>query len=324
MDKKSNNFLEDNFELNDIKPTTKKTVKKEPVKKEPVRNTTNIDFNHFFTNCKEFIFKHKTIILSSIAIIIILIAVFSIISNLINYNQNKEELEVTKDTIPYTDTVETTDKPAETAVPATEPPAISVETQPPTEAKSEINKKQFENIRLRYNNDDIMGYILAFGTNINAPVAIAENNTFYQDHDLYKNENIDGALFLDSSTDVSNLSKNTIIYGRCDIPSEQFYDLALYKDEKYYRENRFITFDTPYNNTVWEIFSFHLVNDDYSYLKTSFTDQKEFETFIVGLKNLSMYEIDTSVTKDDKILTLTSTNTNNERYVIHAKLYRMN
>lgn len=314
MDKKNNDFIEDNFELNDIKPSPKKAIKKKPVKK-----TANIDFNHFLSICKEFIFKYRVVILTIIAVITLSIAIFSIISSLKKSSSKEKELTVQKEPIVYFET----EKPlAEKTTEELTPTSIPSENIESTDI--EINKKQFENIRLRYNNDDIMGYILAFGTNINSPVAIAENNTFYQDHDLYKNENIDGALFLDSATDVSNFSKNTIIYGRCDIPSEQFYDLVLYKDEKYYRENRFITFDTPYNNTVWEIFSFHLVNDDYSYLKTNFSDLQEFETFIVGLKNLSIYEIDTSVTKEDKILTLTSTNSNNERYVIHAKLYRTN
>lgn len=317
-------FLEDNFDFNDIKP--KKKSSKKPSKKQSKKPSKKNDNEQFTDRIKEKIedlkdflkesATNKSFVLIVIIILLIIFILFMLLKKTPDKNDDAEVLEIE-------DVLEIENNSTHTEDSDLNDTSLNVSKQ--IDIKEQKNKNQFENIRLKYNgNDDIVAYILVFDTLINSPVAKTYDNIFYQDHDLFKNENIDGALYIDTQSTIEDFSKHSIIYGRSDIPGEQFFDLALYENEKFYNENRFISLDTIYNNTVWEIFSFHTVDDEYSYLKTNFESDSEFETFIVGLKNKSLYDIDVEVSPDDKILTLTSTNTVGKRYVAHAVLYRMN
>ncbi len=182
------------------------------------------------------------------------------------------------------------------------------------------NYKQFDNLRLRYNNnEDIVGYLSVFDTNINTPIVQTGDNTYYQDHNIYGQEDMNGAVYVDATSELDELGKNTVVYGRTDIKGQQLYDLSLYDDYDFYSKNRFINLDTIYGNTVWEVFSFYKNSEDNFYLKTDFKDE-EFSTYLASIKNLSKYDIDTNVTIYDKILTLTSSNKDGDVYVLHAKL----
>ncbi len=186
------------------------------------------------------------------------------------------------------------------------------------------NEDQFQNLQTKYNgNTDIVAYVSLFDTYINSPVAMSGDNVYYQDHDLYKNLNIDGAVYLDSTSNIEDFGQNTIIYGRTDIENKQFYDLTLFENQDFYNQNRFINLDTIYNNSVWKIYSYYKIEDDNFYLKNHFEDE-EFKTYIVGTKNMSMYPVDIEVTENDKILTLTSQKLDGVRYVLHAKLEKIN
>ncbi len=186
------------------------------------------------------------------------------------------------------------------------------------------NLGQFQNIRLKYNNNqDITSYLYILGTNINTPVAQTIDNTFYLDHDLYKNSSVNGTIYIDATSEIENLGRNTVIFGRSDIVGEQFADLSSYEDENFYKQNRYINFDTVYRSTVWQVYSFYKNCEDNFYMKTDFTDE-EFKTFVVNTKNLSIYDNDVVVDEDDKILTLTSTNSSGDKYILQAKLYRTN
>lgn len=319
-------FLEDSFDFNDTKPTNKsnkKSSKKnnnKPSSKKPLNKNTKPTNNikEFFEDAKIFL-QEKTINKVVILLIVIILLIIFIIFMIFNQSSDTDNYtDDSADILQISDVLENEN--TDTNLTDT----TSIEDKPNV-AENPKNEIQFENIRLKYNgNDDIVAYILVFDTLINSPVAKTDDNIFYQDHDLFKNKNIDGSLYLDTQSTIEDFSKHSIIYGRSDVPGKQFFDLALYENEQFYNENRFVSLDTIYNNTVWEIFSFHTVDDDYSYLKTNFESDSEFETFIVGLKNKSLYDIDVEVSKDDKILTLTSTNTTGKRYVVHAVLYRMN
>ncbi len=308
-------FLEDNFSFEDLKVTKKhKELSKFDnfiITLEEVFDTLKIKVKALYIKVKnKFLqFDYVTRILVSCGVLFIII--FSGISfKFINTKIKEKEV---------------------VAVSAIDNNVVQVENKFLTSSifdEGSINKVlfdnlgQFENIRLKYNNnEDIVAYLSIFGTNINTPVAQTIDNTFYQDHDLHKNKNVNGAVYLDTTSEIIVFGKNTVVFGRTDIANEQLFDLALYEDENFYKQNRFINFDTVYNSSVWQIYSFYKNSEDNFYLKTDFTDE-EFETFVVGTKNLSMYDNDVVVDKDDSILTITSTNSSGDKYVIHAKLYK--
>ena len=68
-------------------------------------------------------------------------------------------------------------------------------------------------------------------------------------------------------------------------------------------------------------FSVYTISNEDYYLKTDFSSDAEYQTFLSTLKKRSIYDFGTEISYNDKILTLsTCTNIDNKRTVVHAKL----
>ena len=129
---------------------------------------------------------------------------------------------------------------------------------------------------------------------------------------------------MDYRNNSMNLHKNTIIYGHNMYYSGVMFG-TLYKtaNKDWYTnpENQIITFNTLYENMKFQIFSIYRVPKTNDYLKVYFKDDNDFLDFISLVQNRSIYNFNVTVTKDDKILTLsTCSNNGTKRLVIHAKL----
>jgi len=82
--------------------------------------------------------------------------------------------------------------------------------------------------------------------------------------------------------------------------------------------------DTPYEETVWEVFSFFSTHIDFCYLTTNFYDRDEFFEFILLLQRMSLYETDIELFPGDQILILSTcaVRGGDFRYVVVSRLVR--
>lgn len=86
------------------------------------------------------------------------------------------------------------------------------------------------------------------------------------------------------------------------------------------KENYNIIFNIEGKNCIYKVFSVYKIEAEDYYIKTKFSDNKEFEEFINTIKKRSVKNFDINVSKDDSILTLsTCANNNKYRVVLHAK-----
>ena len=84
-------------------------------------------------------------------------------------------------------------------------------------------------------------------------------------------------------------------------------------------ENRFITFITPDEYSVYQVFSVYQVEDNSYYTQTNFSENGFQEYINTALSN-SIYDFDTSVSKNDKLITLvTCGSSNSKRIILQAK-----
>ncbi|WP_407269433.1 class B sortase [Radiobacillus sp. PE A8.2] len=190
----------------------------------------------------------------------------------------------------------------------------------PTETEdTNDNKDKFKEL-LRIN-DDIIGWITIPNTTIDYPVVQGTDNDFYLKHNVRKQENKAGSIFLDFRNKTNELSKNTIIYGHYMKNKTMFYDLVKYKDQQFYNDNRIIHFSTLQEDMEWEIFSVYETDISFNYIKESFASRDEFARFLDTINNKSMYPNDTTVSIDHNILTLSTCSYifDNARLVVHAK-----
>lgn len=190
-------------------------------------------------------------------------------------------------------------------------------------------KIEVENIdfnKLINKNPDTIGWIKVLGTDINYPVVQTNNNDFYLTHSFDKSYNKAGWIFADyinKNLKNNELDKNTIIYGHNRQNNSMFGTLSnVFKEEWLSnKENHYINFSTLNNNMVWEVFSTYTIEKEEYYIQSNFSSDEEYISFLNTIKNRSAYKYDVNISKEDKILTLsTCTNVGKGRTVLHAKL----
>jgi len=210
--------------------------------------------------------------------------------------------------------------PAPTLPPTREPsPTPEPAPEPP------INAEYFELMREAYNNNDIVGYLKIDGTPINYLVTQSVDNQYYLEHNIYKEKNKAGWVFLDFENDTKRDDLNTVIYAhnmRADI---MFHSIRYYVSKDYFEEHRYITFNTEYANQSWEIFSVHrtLYDFDFDFIQVFFPSHDDFVELLMEMKSRSIYDTGVDVSPTDRVLTLVTCverGASNERYVVNARL----
>ena len=172
-------------------------------------------------------------------------------------------------------------------------------------------------------NPDTVGWIKVEGTKVNYPVVQSTDNDYYLSHAFNKTANQGGWIFADYRVNFKDFGKNTIIYGHNRQNNSMFGTLSnVFKEEWLSnKENHYINFSTLNNNMVWEVFSTYTIEKEEYYIQSNFSSDEEYISFLNTIKNRSTYKYDVNISKEDKILTLsTCTNVGKGRTVLHAKL----
>lgn len=173
-------------------------------------------------------------------------------------------------------------------------------------------------------NDDTIGWIQVHGTNINYPFVQTSDNDYYLNHSFDKSYNDAGWVFMDYRNDNDEMDKNTIIYAHGRFDKTMFGSLINILNDGWLNDsdNFVIKMSTEYENTLWQVFSIYRIPTTNDYLQINFDNVNEFLDFSEMLINRSDYDFNTSVYKNDKILTLSTCYNNNEKMVVHAKLIK--
>ncbi|MCL2353381.1 MAG: class B sortase [Defluviitaleaceae bacterium] len=178
-------------------------------------------------------------------------------------------------------------------------------------------------LRERYNNDHIVGFIQIPNTNIYYPVLQYVDNAFYLYHDRHGVRTAAGSIFLDYENNLYKLDDdNTIIYGHNMIAGNKFHNIRYFHNEEFFRNHTYIILHTPYQETVWDVFSFFSTTIYFNYLTTNFADRDRFYDFLLDLQKRSHFETSIELERDDQILILSTCGVwgGIHRYVVAARL----
>ena len=124
---------------------------------------------------------------------------------------------------------------------------------------------------------------------------------------------------------MNNLDKNTVIYGHRNNIGIMFGTLKKVLEKQWYtnKDNQIITFNTPNAEMKWQIFSIYTIKSTNDYIQVKFPTDSTYSSFLSKLKKRSIYNFKVDVSKDDKILTLSTCYKNaKNRLVVHAKLIK--
>ena len=177
---------------------------------------------------------------------------------------------------------------------------------------------------LKLINNEVKGWIQVNGTTINYPFVQAINNEYYLNHSFDKSYNQSGWVFMDYRNNIESLNKNTILYAHGRMDTTMFGSLKNIIKSNWYNDsnNYVIKLSTEYENTLWQVFSVYRIKTTSDYLQINFTDDSVYQNFLDMLMNRSVYNFNTSINSNDKILTLSTCYNDSEKVVMHAKLIK--
>lgn len=263
-------------------------------------------------------------IIEVITLIIIGICIFNIGNSLYNiYLWKKDGNEIKEEMKNIEDIVEVKEKEDSINTEVIEQEEV-IEEINPYWAYMSMNMIEVDFYDLKEVNNDTTGWIQVNGTNINYPFVQAKDNKYYLNHTFNKKYNSAGWVFLDYRNKSDLSDKNNIIYAHGRIDKTMFGTLrnALTNGWLDNKENYVIKISTPYDNSMWQVFSVYHIKTTSDYLKINFKSDESFLKFANMLKERSVKDFNTLVSKNDQILTLSTCYNNEERVVIHAKLIK--
>ncbi len=181
------------------------------------------------------------------------------------------------------------------------------EKHPGTDAKEENEHSiKINNLRKNYNNDEIVGYISIPNTEVSSVVVQHKDNDYYLNHSATKENNVEGAIYLDYRVDINSGRKN-IIYGHngnsenLNVP---FSDLEKYYDKAFFDNNQYIYLEDENGVGKYQVFSVFVETHDNNYLYLNFKNDSSWFEHISYLKNKSLYDTGISVDSTDDVLIL--------------------
>ena len=174
---------------------------------------------------------------------------------------------------------------------------------------------------LQMTNSDFVGYLIVPGTDISQPVVKGIDNSYYLNHNYYKEYDVAGWLFADYQNKFDGTDKNIIIYGHNMKTGTMFGSLKNILTNDWYEnlDNRYIYFITENDTNKYEVFSVYKVESEDYYRTTNF-GEKNFLDFVKTIKLRSIYNFNIDINLNDSIITLSTCHADNRyRVVLHAK-----
>lgn len=174
--------------------------------------------------------------------------------------------------------------------------------------------------KLKETNSDTVAWITVEGTNINYPVVQTDNNDYYLIHSYDYSYTHNGWTFMDFRNDSLMNDQNTIFYGHNLFNGTAFGSISnIFKAKS--SDFRIMIITSDQNKYTYKIFSGYEIDPEVYYLQTTFYSETSYQQFLNTLVSRNVLGVDTSVSVEDKIITLsTCTDDNSGRKVIHAKL----
>lgn len=180
-------------------------------------------------------------------------------------------------------------------------------------------------------NPDIIGWVKIEGTKIDYPVMHTPDDPEYYIHRGFdKQESRAGTLFMDGLSDIFIPTSNFMIYGHNMKNGTMFRDLIKYESKAFYKEHKYIEFDTIYKGgqgkyeVIAACYSKIYPKDakDFKYYQyPGTTSESDFNDFIRGVKAESVYNTGVTAEYGDQLITLSTCayHTDDGRFYVVAK-----
>ena len=207
--------------------------------------------------------------------------------------------------------------PVPTVTPTAEPPKVGTAVEQSVRYSVDFDS-------LRAINEDVVGWILQEGTEINFPIVQGEDNEYYLTHLYTGASNRTGSIFADAGNSPYFTDMCTYLYGHNRKNGSMFASLSNYLDDDYYAAHPTLTVITPYEDYVAEVFACvrESADQEQTWRIKQFARRAEYDEFVQSI--LARSQLDAGIVPKwgDQLLALcTCTNeVHEERYIVFARM----
>jgi len=161
-------------------------------------------------------------------------------------------------------------------------------------------------------NPDLCAYIIIPNTKVEYPIAYEaiQNDNFYLTHNIYRDYEFAGCIFMQDLNRMDFSDPNTILYGHNMRNGTMFGDLRLFREPDFFDDNAYIYIYTPGHKLTYHIFAAYDYDNRNIMLAFDFTDKAVFQEYldyaVNPTKASGVLTRPLEVTADDKIVTLST------------------
>ncbi len=151
-------------------------------------------------------------------------------------------------------------------------------------------------------NSEIIAWLVIPETKINYPVVQGNDNSYYVDHSIKKEESKAGCLFLDYRVCKDFSDFNNVIYGHNMKNGDMFGQINMFKERDFFINNLYGWLYTPEKTYKLDIFSCAITDVTSDFYKYKFTSLSDKDNFVAMLKNTSIHWRNIDLLPDDSII----------------------
>ena len=205
---------------------------------------------------------------------------------------------------------------------------VSVSTDDSSSVTSKVNyvETPVDFVELKKENPDIYAWINIPGTAVDYPVLRSkEYNTYYLNHSVDNKKSASRSIYTHDYNDMDFADFNSVVYGHNMKNGTMFGTLKKYRDKTFFEQNQYINIYMPGRIMKYQIFAAYVWDDRHILLSFDFDNEAIREAYIDMIFSTRRMNAninnDVTVTKDDKIITLsTCTSNDDERYLVQGVL----
>lgn len=167
---------------------------------------------------------------------------------------------------------------------------------------------------LRDVNPDCVAWIYGCDGEIDYPVVLSKDDTYYLTHTISGEVNRAGSIFIDQYAEEPFGEFQTILYGHNMKNGSMFHALMNYRNPEYRDDHQTVTVCLAEETKTYRIFAaYYGYYSDlpvYDVIET----QEERKAYIARIKELSLYDTEVEVSAGDQLLTLVTCEYSGEDY----------
>ena len=183
-------------------------------------------------------------------------------------------------------------------------------------------------------NGDYVGWVTVPNTEVDNPIVVGEDNSFYLNHGFDHKEYDAGTVFMDYRNvfgyDEAGQSENIILYGHNRADKTMFGSLRIYRQNlEFYREAPFIELESNYKKYTYVLFALPIADGNGTaawrfWDMEELNDQASFDDYVKNAREKSLVDIPVDVKFGDKLVTLCTcfSDADNSRFLLIGRRLR--